>query len=95
MLSYLMENNQTLMKLQIPPTALQINQKTSGETVDLVSDIRAGMQKACKDAGISYGPKVKNGFTFHDLRYTAKTTARKAGVDKNVRMVIFGRNRQN
>jgi hypothetical protein len=53
MLSYLMENNQTLMKLQIPPTVLQINQKTSGETMGLVSDIRAGLQKACRDAGIS------------------------------------------
>ena len=83
------------MKLQIPPTALQINQKTSGETMGLVSNIRAGLQKTCQDAGISYGSKVKYGFTFHDLRYTAKTTARKAGVDKNVRMVIFGRNRQN
>ena len=27
---------------------------------------------------------------FHDLRHTAKTIARKAGVDKNVRMVIVG-----
>jgi integrase len=30
-----------------------------------------------------------NGFTFHDLRHTAKTIMRKAGVDKNVRGVIF------
>ena len=32
----------------------------------------------------------KNGFTVHVLQHTAKTIARKAGVDKNVRMVIFG-----
>jgi integrase len=31
-----------------------------------------------------------NGFTFQDLRHTAKTIIRKAGVDKNVRGVIFG-----
>ena len=29
-------------------------------------------------------------YEFHDLRHTAKTIARKAGVDKNVRMVMFG-----
>lgn len=29
-------------------------------------------------------------YTFHDLRHTAKTDKRKAGVDRNVRMVIFG-----
>jgi integrase len=27
---------------------------------------------------------------FHDLRHTAKTYLRKAGVDRNIRMVIFG-----
>jgi integrase len=34
--------------------------------------------------------KVKDGFTFHDLRHTTKTSMRKAGVDKNERAVIFG-----
>ena len=60
-----------------------------------ILDIRAGFQKGCKDAGIPYGRKVENGFTFHDLRHTAKTIARKAGVDKNVRMVIFGHSNPN
>jgi integrase len=55
-----------------------------------VRDIRDGLMRGCKDAGIPYGRKVKNGFTFHDLRHTAKTFMRKAGVDKNVRAVIFG-----
>ena len=27
---------------------------------------------------------------FHDLRHTAKTYLRKAGVDRNIRMVILG-----
>jgi integrase len=60
-----------------------------------ISDIRTGLKKACEAAEIPYGRKIEDGFTFHDLRHTAKTNARKAGVDKNVRMVIFGRNRQN
>ena len=34
--------------------------------------------------------KIANGFSFHDLRQTTKTIAHKAGVDKNIRMVIFG-----
>ena len=55
-----------------------------------IRDIRDGLMRGCKDAGIPYGRKVKNGFTFHDLRHTAKTFMRKAGVDKNVRAVIFG-----
>lgn len=55
-----------------------------------ISDIRTGLKRGCKDAGIPYGRKIENGFTFHDLRRTAKTIARKAGVDKNIRMVIFG-----
>ncbi|MFC1880648.1 tyrosine-type recombinase/integrase [Thermodesulfobacteriota bacterium] len=55
-----------------------------------VLDIRAKFQKGCKDAGIRYGRKVENGFTFHDMRHTTKTIARKAGVDKNVRMTMFG-----
>ena len=53
-----------------------------------ISDIRTGFIAGCKEAGIQYGRS--GGFVFHDLRHTAKTIARKAGVDKNVRMVIFG-----
>jgi integrase len=55
-----------------------------------IRDIRDGFKKGCKDAGIPYGRKVQNGVIFHDLRHTAKTYMRKAGVDKNVRAVIFG-----
>ena len=54
-----------------------------------ISNIRTGLKKGCEDAGIPYGRKIENGFTFHDLRRTAKTIARKAGVDKNIRMVIL------
>ena len=55
-----------------------------------IYDIRAGLKKGCDDAGIPYGRNVVNGFTLHDLRRTAKTYARKAGVDKNVGMIMFG-----
>lgn len=58
-----------------------------------ISDIRTGFAEGCKEAGIQYGRK--GGFVFHDLRHTAKTIARKAGVDKNVRMVIFGHSNSN
>ena len=37
----------------------------------------------------------KGGFVFHDLRRTAKTLARNAGVDKNIRMVMFGNSASN
>jgi integrase len=55
-----------------------------------IKDIREGFRIGCGNAGIPYGRKVQNGVTFHDLRHTAKTNMRKAGVDKNVRAVIFG-----
>ena len=55
-----------------------------------VRDFRDGLIRGCKDAGNPYGRKARYGFTFHDLRHTAKIFMRKAGVDKNVRGVIFG-----
>jgi integrase len=55
-----------------------------------IRDIREGFKNGCDNAGIPYGRKVKNGFTFHDLRHTTKTFMRKAGVDKNVRAIMFG-----
>jgi len=55
-----------------------------------VSDIRTGLKKGCESAGIAYGRNQENGFTFHDIRHTFATNARKAGVEKNVIMVIMG-----
>ena len=54
------------------------------------NDIRTGLKKGCKDAGIPYGRKVKNGFTFHDLRHTFNTYMRKAGVHDSVIMEKTG-----
>jgi len=53
-------------------------------------DIRDGLKKACKDAGIEYGRFKKGGFIFHDLRHTFNTNMRKAGVPESVIMEITG-----
>ena len=49
-----------------------------------------GLKSACKKAGILWGRDVPGGFIFHDLRHTFITDARKAGVDRSVRMSITG-----
>ncbi len=53
-------------------------------------DIRTALKIGCEAAQIPYGRNVENGFTFHDLRHTFQVNARRAGIDKNVRMVIMG-----
>ena len=55
-----------------------------------VHDIRTGLAKACKKAGIIYGRFEKNGFIFHDLRHTFNTNMRKAGISESVIMAITG-----
>jgi integrase len=55
-----------------------------------IKDLRDALKRGCKVAGIPYGRKVKNGFTFHDLRHTFATIARKAGISRNIIMVIMG-----
>lgn len=55
-----------------------------------VRDIRTGLKKACKKAGIKYGRFVKGGFIFHDLRHTFNTNMRKAGVAESVIMDVTG-----
>jgi integrase len=58
------------------------------------SDIRTGLKKACKSAGVTYGKKVEGGFVFGDLRRTAKTLMARAGVDKAYRDAILGHESQ-
>jgi integrase len=55
-----------------------------------VFDIRASLIRGCKDACIPYGTNANAGFTFHDLRHTFATIARKAGIPRNIIMVIMG-----
>jgi integrase len=55
-----------------------------------VDDIRTGLKKACKKAGIKYGRFVKGGFIFHDLRHTFNTNMRKSGVQESVIMEVTG-----
>ena len=58
------------------------------------SNLRNGFTKACEEAGILYGKKVKGGFVFGDLRRTAKTLMPRAGVDKAYRDAILGHKSQ-
>lgn len=55
-----------------------------------VTDIRTGLRKACKKAGILYGRDVKGGFVLHDCRHTFNTNMRRAGVPESVIMAITG-----
>jgi len=55
-----------------------------------VSDIRASLKRACKEARITYGRFAKDGFVFHDLRHTFNTYMRKSGVPESVIMEITG-----
>jgi integrase len=53
-------------------------------------DIRAGIKKACKAAGIEYGRNIRDGFTLHDLRHAFTTNMRRAGVPEREIMAITG-----
>ena len=53
-------------------------------------DVREGLIRACKDAGIPYGRGEKGGFTLHDLRHCFVTRARRAGVSESVVMAVVG-----
>lgn len=55
-----------------------------------LSNIRDGLRRACKDAGVPYGRHVAGGFVFHDLRHTFVTNMRRAGVHDTVIMQITG-----
>lgn len=48
------------------------------------------LKAACEEAGIKYGRKVEEGFTFHDLRHGFVTEMRRAGVPRSVTMSITG-----
>jgi integrase len=53
-------------------------------------DIRKSLENACGEANIPYGRFEQGGFIFHDLRHTFTTIARRAGIPRNVIMVITG-----
>lgn len=53
-------------------------------------DVKKSVQNACKKVGVPYGRYTKDGFIFHDLRHTFATMARRAGIRRNVIMVIMG-----
>lgn len=55
-----------------------------------VKSINRALRTACKEAGITWGRFVTDGFVFHDLRHTFNTNMRKAGVPESVIMEITG-----
>lgn len=55
-------------------------------------DIRSGFMAACQAAGVPYGRNTPNGIIFHDLRHTANTNMRRAGIAESVIMQITGHN---
>jgi len=55
----------------------------------LASNVKRSLVSACKEARISYGRKVKGGFTFHDLRHTFNTYIRRGWL-RSVIMQITG-----
>jgi integrase len=79
-----------LMALPTRLTASEEDNHVFKYAGEAVGDIREGLQRACKDAGIAYGRKAKNGFVFHDLRHGFNTNMRRAGVPESVIMAITG-----
>jgi integrase len=55
-----------------------------------VTDIRKALKLASKKAGIPYGRSEPGGYTFHDLRHSFVTHARKSGIPESVIMKISG-----
>lgn len=55
-----------------------------------LGDVRGGLSRACKDAKILFGTKVKGGFVFRDLRTTADTLMARAGVTDVYRRALLG-----
>lgn len=55
-----------------------------------IKDIMTALRRACRDAGIPYGRKSKEGFVFHDTRHCFNTNMRKSGVPESVIMKITG-----
>ncbi|MGZ3647929.1 MAG: tyrosine-type recombinase/integrase, partial [Syntrophales bacterium] len=55
-----------------------------------LKDVRRSLTRACRDAGIPYGRRTKDGFVFHDTRHCFTTNMRKSGVPESVIMKITG-----
>ena len=55
-----------------------------------IKSINKALRTACKDAMITWGRFVKDGFIFHDLRHTFNTNMRKAGIPESVIMQVTG-----
>jgi integrase len=61
-----------------------------GKPINIESGIKKSFKKACKEAGILYGLRVRGGTIFHDIRRTVKTNMLQAGIEKEYRDMILG-----
>jgi integrase len=55
-----------------------------------IKDFRTALRRACRDAGIPYGRRTKDGFVFHDTRHCFNTNMRRSDVPESVIMKITG-----
>ena len=81
--------NELLQALRTIPRALHDNHVFLYRGKPLKA-LGKSLKRACVKAKIPYGRKIKDGFTFHDLRHTFNTNMRKAGVQESVIMAITG-----
>jgi integrase len=72
------------------PKALHDNHIFLYQGEPITKRFETAIKSACRKAGILWGREKEGGFIFHDLRHTFVTDARKAGVDRTVRMAITG-----
>ena len=73
-------------------TDFVVTYKVKGKQKPITSKhgVSTSLRTACKKAGIPYGTKVENGFTFRDIRTTVKTNMLEAEVMKEYRDLILG-----
>jgi integrase len=61
-----------------------------GAPIRYLQIVQKMFRTACKHSKITYGRKIPNGITFHDIRRTVKTNMLSAGIDKVHRDLILG-----
>jgi integrase len=65
-----------------------------GKPISGPGGVKGALKGACKNAGVPYGRKTRNGIIMHDFRRTVKTNMQTAGVSKVCRDLILGHSLQ-
>jgi integrase len=75
----------------------QLNDVTIGQFIfpgrkkgEHIKEVKKGLARACKQAGIKYGLTVPDGITFHSLRHWFSSKLEDLGVSKTVRRDLLG-----